>query len=234
MSLPGYLPATGALILLLASCASISLDRPPSHYRVKKGDTLQAIAFRYGLDYMQVAKANGIGPPYTIYPAQRLKLIAGPRQPAEKDAAPETTTSKPALQTRAQKEIEKKIEKLPAGKPGFRWPVKGRVVRGFSLGKPLNKGIDILARAGERVKAAADGVVVYTGRNISGYGSLVILKHNEHFLSAYGNLARMQVKEGDQIRSGISIGVLGVDSPLHFEIRRDGKPQNPLDHLPAG
>jgi lipoprotein NlpD len=119
----------------------------------------------------------------------------------------------------------------------WRWPLKGRVLNRFSLVQPVNKGIDIAGDIGDTVTASADGVVVYAGGNLKGYGQLVIVKHNDNFLSAYGNNEKMLVKEGEKVRAGKSIARVGKSvanvEMLHFEIRRDGKPVDPLKYLPA-
>ena len=101
---------------------------------------------------------------------------------------------------------------------------------------PVNKGIDIVGEAGDAVNAAADGVVVYAGGNLRGYGKLVIIKHTDNFLSAYGNNASLAVVEGDEVKAGRTIASVGSTEEnkemLHFEIRRDGKPVDPLLYLP--
>mgnify|MGYP002527193347 FL=1 len=106
----------------------------------------------------------------------------------------------------------------------------------FRSTNPVNKGIDIAGKRGQIVVAAADGVVVYAGGNLRGYGKLVIIKHNDNFLSAYGNNETMLVKEGDKVKAGKSITRVGSSAAstemLHFEIRRDGKPENPARYLP--
>lgn len=116
----------------------------------------------------------------------------------------------------------------------WRWPIKGAVARGFQDGG--NKGIDITAHEGESVAVAANGKVVYSGQGLIGYGNLIIVKHSDQYLSAYGNNNRLLVQEGNEVTAGQSIaevGPLGGRQPsLHFEVRRTGKPVNPLDYLP--
>jgi lipoprotein NlpD len=110
------------------------------------------------------------------------------------------------------------------------------VILAFSTTGRVNKGVDIRGRLGESVAAAADGVVVYAGGGLRGYGKLVIVKHNDHFLSAYGHNRAILVKEGEKVKGGqvvAEIGSSGLNQEmLHFEIRRDGKPEDPLLYLP--
>lgn len=116
----------------------------------------------------------------------------------------------------------------------WRWPLPGTLSRGFQ--DDGNKGIDITARDGEAVAVAANGKVVYSGQGLIGYGNLVIVKHSETYLSAYGNNSRLLVQEGDEVAAGQSIAEVGLagdrQATLHFEIRQAGKPVNPLDYLP--
>ena len=106
----------------------------------------------------------------------------------------------------------------------------------FSLKKNINKGIDIKGKAGQRVSAAADGMVVYAGGNLRGYGKLVIIKHNESFLSAYGNNQEILVREGEQVKGGQMVAKVGTTAGkvemLHFEVRLNGRPEDPLKYLP--
>jgi lipoprotein NlpD len=115
------------------------------------------------------------------------------------------------------------------------WPARGRVLRGFAEGG--SKGVDIGARLGAPVRAAADGRVVYSGSGLVGYGKLIILKHNNSYLSAYAHNDRLLVKEGDSVVGGQRIAHMGQtgtqEVKLHFEIRRDGKPVDPLKYLPT-
>ena len=116
------------------------------------------------------------------------------------------------------------------------WPVNGRVISKFSLSGSVNKGIDIEAKAGTQVKAAEAGSVVYAGGNLRGYGKLVIIKHDDAFLSAYGNNESLLVKEGETVAKGQAIAKVGANDAkvemLHFEIRRQGRPEDPIRHLP--
>jgi lipoprotein NlpD len=198
-------------------------------HTVRPGETLYSIAFRYGLDYKQIADANGISKPYTIFVNQKLRLVSKAASAAKKvkKSAPKELAKKPS-DTYPTKSQDSKID--------WRWPVAGNVIKPFSLSGNINKGIDIEGRLGESVMAAADGIVVYAGGGLRGYGKLVIVKHSDEYLSAYGHNRSIRVKEGQKIKGGqvvAEIGSSGTDREmLHFEIRRDGKPADPLIYLP--
>ncbi|AQA19329.1 peptigoglycan-binding protein LysM [Halioglobus japonicus] len=231
-----------------------------SGYVVQRGDTLYSIAFRYGLDYRRLAAANGIAVPYTIYPGQRLKLAeADPpvAKPAPRKSATTSTATASRSRTPASPPPVAVATPAPAPKPvtpvssapvktspsgsagtgpvkAWRWPAQGRLVRKYS--STVHKGIDIGGKAGDPVTAAAGGVVVYSGTGIVGLGELLIIKHNEVYLTAYGHNRRLLVAEGDTVRAGQQIaekGSTGTDTvSLHFEIRKEGKPIDPLRLLP--
>ena len=205
-------------------------EDPPNEHVVRKGDTLYSIAFRYRLDYKSLASINRIKQPYTIFPGQQLKLLGASQMP-DKDGAPE----KALAAKRAH------VKSRPAASPPraaimWHWPLEGKQLGSFSLSAPVNKGIDIEGRTGSNVLATADGAVVYAGGNLRSYGKLVIIKHNDIYLSAYGNNARILVKEGDLVKAGKKIAKVGKNSAgvrlLHFEIREQGIPKNPLNYLP--
>ena len=126
---------------------------------------------------------------------------------------------------------------LSSGGVSWRWPASGKLIGTYQAGDPTRQGIDIAGRAGDAVYAAADGTVVYSGNGLIGYGELIIVKHNASFLSAYGHNRKRLVKEGDAVKAGQAIAEMGDIAVnregLHFEIRRNGKPSNPLDFLPA-
>ena len=219
--------------LLLTGCVGLPPFYPVTGegtYKVRSGDTLYSIAFRHGLDYRSLARINGITLPYTIYPDQVLRLQGSAKLP-EKDQGPavsRASTSAP---------VPSKKHNLPSSVARWHWPLNGEIVGRFSLENPINKGIDIAGKEGDPVLAAADGVVVYAGGNLRGYGKLVIIKHSDNFLSTYGNNAALLVSEGDKVRAGRSIARVGSSAAnqemLHFEIRRDGKPVDPLGLLPS-
>nr|WP_246336051.1 peptidoglycan DD-metalloendopeptidase family protein [Azomonas macrocytogenes] len=120
---------------------------------------------------------------------------------------------------------------------GWAWPASGTVISRFSSNGSLNKGIDIAGQLGESVLAASSGTVVYAGSGLRGYGELVIIKHNDTFVSAYGHNRRLLVREGQQVKTGQTIAEMGSTGAdrvkLHFEIRRQGKPIDPLQYLPS-
>jgi lipoprotein NlpD len=124
----------------------------------------------------------------------------------------------------------------PAGDVAWRWPADGQVVGTYVAGDPMKQGIDIAGKAGAPVRAAADGTVVYSGNGLIGYGELIIVKHSPAFLSAYGHNQKRLVQEGDKVKAGQTIAEMGSSGAsrdeLHFEIRKNGKPINPIDYLP--
>lgn len=227
----------------------------PASYTVRTGDTLYGIAFTYGVDYRRLAAANGIAAPYIIYPGQTLLLRAdapapaapatstpaaakpGPVKPAPV-TAPTTVTAKPAAPvTKPSSPRATTTGTAYAGGvvKSWRWPTQGRVTRRYS--GSVHKGIDIGGERGDAIVAVAPGRVVYAGTGIVGFGELLIIKHNEQYLSAYGHNDRLLVGEGDTVAAGQRIadkGSSGTDTvKLHFEIRRDGKPIDPLGLLPG-
>ena len=231
---------TGLVLLLVVFLITGCAGLPPIYtvaggtgtYVVRKGDSLYSIAFRYGLDYKSLARINGVRPPYTIYVDQLIRLRVSAKSP-KKDSAPVATQSS----TRPPSKVSKAPPAPSALVASWRWPLKGEVINRFSLAQPVNKGIDIAGDIGDTVRVAADGVVVYAGGNLRGYGQLVIVKHNDSFLSAYGNNEKMLVKEGEKVKAGKSIARVGKTAAnvemLHFEIRQDGKPVDPLRYLPT-
>lgn len=250
------------IALLLVSCTSGRNWAPvresteksagkPEYHVVQRGDTLYAVAWRYGYDYHQMAEWNGIKPPYVIYPGQRLRLGPGSR------ATPSPSTRTARIGTNERRSGEAVKEALPrkdgAGNGGtsrqmanlpavskdgltWQWPVEGNVIREFDSDQPGMKGLAITGYLGQSVRAAAPGKVVYSGSGLIGYGQLVIVKHDDIYLSAYGFNRKLLVKEEDEVSGGqviAEMGVHGLEGPmLHFEIRSNGKPVDPLRFLP--
>ena len=201
----------------------MSGKRPAVHV-VRPRETLSAIAWRYGLDYRSIARWNRIRSPYVIYPGQRLSL-RGPQA---------STARAGAVKAGSDRRGSGDSASTPVPSGGWAWPARGRLIRGF--GKGDRGGIDIAGRRGQPVVAARDGRVVYTGSGLVGYGRLVIVKHDKRLLTAYAHNDRVFVKEGQTVRAGQKIAEMGSTGAervkLHFEVRRDGKPLNPLNYLP--
>ena len=216
---------------------------------VKQGDSLYTIAWEFGLDYREVALWNRLSPPYHVAPGQKIRL--GPAKASEHSSGEWSRTVVKALantELRAQPLAEKdqkdsgnSIKQHSSSASASRrqvwsWPSAGRVLSEFSP-TAGNNGIDILGGEGSPVVAAAAGKVVYAGSGLRGYGLLLILKHDEHFLSAYAHNNLLVVDEGDSVRAEQVIAHMGSTGAetvrLHFEIRLDGKPVDPLMYLPA-
>lgn len=207
---------------MLSGCAS-QPERAHT-YTVKRGDTLYAIAWRHKLDWQDLARWNGIRRDYVIQPGQVLKLY--PSRASR--AAARTPPASPARQTAPAR--------VPIGPPvQWQWPVAGGTATLTS--RPNGgQGLNVSGHLGEDVRAAAAGHVVYTGTGLLGYGQLVILKHNETYLSAYGHTQSVAVREGDAVVAGQRIATMGAgphgEAMLYFEIRINGTPSNPLSFLP--
>ncbi|BFM11097.1 peptidoglycan DD-metalloendopeptidase family protein [Simiduia litorea] len=213
---------------------------PPQYHLVQKGDTLYSIAWRYGVDYKELSVRNGISKGYVIYPGQKIyldtrNLNVTSKSPSVKKPSPATS------QTSVAKTPPRTVTKPSAAQATYahftwQWPARGRIIRNYSPKSGLNKGIDIEGRLGEPVLSAAPGTVVYSGDGLRGYGKLLIIKHNETFLSAYAHNHQLLVKEGESVKGNqkiAEIGSSGTDTTkLHFEIRREGKPVDPLLYLP--
>ena len=215
--------------------AGYSGRRPPS-YTVNPGDTLYSIAWHYGLDYHTVAVWNGIRPPYTIYPGETINLYPGEAHHA---VAGNTQPAASPRQGAGAQGAGRAVPSSPAPAAGpIRWelPGQGRIRATYGQQGIAGKGIVINGHLGEPVVAAAPGTVVYVGSALVGYGRLIIIKHNADWLSAYGHNQRLLVQEGEQVKAGEKIAMMGLgsnDKPaLYFEIRHDGKPVNPLHYLP--
>jgi lipoprotein NlpD len=202
-----------------------AVEAAPATYTVKPGDDLYAIAFRYGLDYHDVAGWNHLGSDYRIHPGDSLVL-----------AAPKGSLHKPVPGTASARSAYVVTSAPPTGPIQWAWPVEGQVVRLFHAGSSLSKGVDITAPQGTEIHAASSGKVVYAGSGIVGYGKLIIIKDSDAFLSAYADNDQILVKEGDVVRGGDRIATMGLgrdDRPvLHFEIRYNGDPVDPLNYLP--
>lgn len=204
----------------------------PDQYRVSRGDTLYSIAFRHNTDFRDLAQWNGVGPDYLIFPGQILRLSPLPTGTQ--------TRPLPAPPGGRPQPVPPPVVEAPlpasSGPLQWVWPVDGSVTRGYAPAQG-SKGLDFTAPIGQPVRAAAAGKVVYSGNALRGYGELIIIKHDEIHLSAYGYNRERLVREGDFVTAGQPIAEVGLgpeNKPLlHFEIRERGKPVNPAGFLPA-
>ncbi|MHB8455207.1 MAG: peptidoglycan DD-metalloendopeptidase family protein [Acidiferrobacterales bacterium] len=236
---------SGPRIRPVISDRATSMRHPESRYRtVLHGDTLYSIAWESGRDYRELAVWNDIAAPYTIQPGQRLRLFpprAHARMPPSPSisrvALPAAGPPRPSVPARTAPRPLRPHATFSAerGVGPWVWPAKGRILSGFNHSGTEN-GLDIAGWRGEPVLAAAAGKVVYQGSGLRGYGQLIIIKHNDEYLSAYAHNERILVKDGEIVKRGQEIAEMGDTGTdrvkLHFEIRRHGSPVNPLKYLP--
>ncbi|MEM5434557.1 peptidoglycan DD-metalloendopeptidase family protein [Paraburkholderia diazotrophica] len=198
---------------------------PAGFYRVNPGDTLQSVAGAFGQHPQDIATWNGLTPSSPVAPGQVLRV--GPPSFAQTTPVPTPTPSTTPVPPPAA---------APAGpvQGVLAWPLRGPILKPFVPGR--TKGIVIGGRPGDQVRAAAAGRVVYAGTGIEAYGPLVIIKHDDTLITAYGQNSRLLVQEGDAVAQGQPIGEVGTDNngvpSIQFEVRKDGKPVDPLGWLP--
>ncbi len=233
----------------------------PGYYTVRGGDTLIRIALETGQNWRDIARWNNIENANLIEVGQVLRVVppvapvigtadnpvavtrpvvsgsAVPIAPGSAASAPRAAASAAALAVAPTPAAP--APSAPPASAGeddvaWGWPTTGVVVAGFD--EQRNKGLDIAGRPGDPVLATADGRVVYAGAGLRGYGNLIILKHNNTFLSAYAHNQTLLVKEDQAVRKGQKIAEMGSSDAdrvkLHFEIRRQGKPVDPAKYLP--
>lgn len=298
--------------LCLAACTTQSDNYAPvtngwqqtqagSTYHVIKGETLYSIAWRFGLDYRDLAAANNISPPYHVEAGQIINLVSNSEQGNAEAAANISTTSVktyglgvnnqtftpvPTSATSSSSDVTPASGKTttavnnqindenntqvnqnniattnnnlnqtaaaatvvsaPAAMTPetdytngpvshWVWPVHGKIIDNFTGSSGFNKGIDIAGQMGQPIHATASGKIVYCGSGLRGYGQLIIIKHNDEYLSAYAHNSKLLVHEGQIVKTGQVIALMGNSEAqqvmLHFEIRRAGKPVDPLTYL---
>ncbi|MWP46112.1 peptidoglycan DD-metalloendopeptidase family protein [Gilliamella sp. Pas-s27] len=223
-------------------------------YTVKRGDTLFYIAWVTGNDYRSLAAKNNIKEPFAVNVGQVLDVSGGTVVVTEKTTTSDTTASKttttsvtttnPNQQPTTIETTETVTEPLDSANSApsasssmsriaWQWPAKGKIIEKFSN---VSKGIDISGSLGSKVMAAANGRVVYSGNALPGYGNLIIIKHNDDYLTAYAHNQSILVKEQQAVRAGEQIATMGATGSssvrLHFEIRYKAKSVDPLKYLP--
>jgi lipoprotein NlpD len=250
-------PPGGVQVVDRNNRAGQAAQRQPvtrGQYQVQRGDTLYSIAFRFGWDWKALAARNGIVEPYLIRVGQVIRFDGQPgsRAPVVASApiatpvpvrppitSTQTTPARPSATPQAPTRVVQAsapIQPVQRSASGWLWPSNGPVIGRFSSNGSLNKGIDIGGELGQPVLAASDGSVVYAGSGLRGYGELVIIKHSDTYVSAYGHNRRLLVQEGQKVKAGQKIAEMGSTGTdrvkLHFEVRRQGKPVDPLQYLP--
>ncbi|MGE0113480.1 MAG: peptidoglycan DD-metalloendopeptidase family protein [Steroidobacteraceae bacterium] len=209
-----------SLLLLLTACGTQPVAT--GTYTVKAGDTLYSIARRHNVELRELVRLNGIGNDYRIYPGQVLRLSK--------------TTAMPGSLSPGQVIQGTRAVTAPVSNIKWNWPASSS---SYAATTRPNGGVGLVinGQAGQDVRAAAAGRVVYTGSGLLGYGQLVIIKHDEVFLSAYGHLQSVLVNEGQWLTAGQSIAAMGNGPDgapmLYFEIRVNGQPTDPLPLLPG-
>lgn len=219
----------------------------PGYYTVKPGDTMIRIGLENGQNWRDIVRWNNLENPNIIEVGQVLRVVP-PASESAVVARPVSPGSAAASSTPAQAASAAKPAAAPAAAAAspapaptgdediaWIWPAQGTMLAGFDEAK--NKGLDIAGKPGDAVIASADGRVVYAGAGLRGYGNLIILKHNNTFLTAYAHNQTLLVKEDQSVRKGQKIAEMGNSDAdrvkLHFEIRRQGKPVDPAKYLPA-
>ena len=221
-----------------------------SYHIVAKGDTLYSISRRYGVDIQSLKKINDLQAPYTLMIGQRLALY-GNSSTAYTSSAPAASPKKYQVSSiykprgaasatpkaKRATAVSRQVSQKRSSK--FSWPVQGTVVSKYgTLGKGrANDGINIKAPLGASVKAADHGTVAYAGNELKGFGNLILVRHNDGWITAYAHNARLLVKKGQKVRRGEKIATVGttggVNTPqLHFEVRAGKKALNPINYLP--
>ncbi len=198
---------------------------------VRRGDTLYALARRHRVAVKQLVRVNQLRSPYLLHPGQKLYTQARARQtPATRTASIPAAIAAPSTASEATTQYPDVVH--------WRWPLRGKIISRFNRRRGDARGIDIAGGEGDAVHAAAAGKVVYSGNGLISFGNLVIIKHNAAYLSAYAYNRKLLVSEGVQVNAGDKIAEIGKtdanDAVLHFEIRKHGKPVDPLRHLPPG
>lgn len=215
-------------------------------YTVKSGDSLMSISRKSGVSYSNLIRINHLQKPYGIYTGQRIYLKSNSSSESLADRIPQKVvpvaggnTQTTANSTAVPASVATAPTKVVSGKSravsgvSWMWPARGTVIRNFSS---TNKGIDIAGSRGQNVNAAASGQVVYSGNALRGYGNLIIINHDNEYLSAYAHNDMLLVKEGQRVKKGQVIAKMGSTDAsrvmLHFEIRYRGNSVNPRKYLP--
>lgn len=236
-----------SVMIALSGCAGSGIFAPVTSlsdrgvngtYRVQPGDTLSSIARDTGVSVERLVALNDIRNANSIRVGQRLRLSDDAAVPAS-TVGEETASPAPSSPSRTKSAATAPVDDgkvtraADADKLDMVWPVKGKIIQGFT---PQTKGIDIAGTVGEPVKASIGGEVAFAGNAVRGFGNLIIIDHGDGFITAYAHNEKLMVNKGDKVKKSQQIATLGQTSTtsprLHFEVRRNGTPVNPLRYLP--
>jgi lipoprotein NlpD len=240
----GILILICAICLFLSSCSFTQTNEAPvvdfrnqqelarGYHVVAPGETVYFIAWRFNMDYQELAKRNDLAAPYRVKVGEKIYLTSvAPVQKATHKIKHEKPI-KAKLQGKAAPVPNQKTNYHFAAVKHWLRPAKGTIIHGFSA---TNKGVDIAGREGEAVCATAVGEIVYAGDGLRGYGNLLLIKHNDEYISAYAHNEKLLVKEGQFVKAGQEIASMGQTGTnwvmLHFELRKNGKAVNPLKYF---
>ncbi|MGC6481123.1 MAG: peptidoglycan DD-metalloendopeptidase family protein [Porticoccaceae bacterium] len=215
----------------------IDLEQPPSQliktHLVEEGETLYSIAWRYDFNVRELARINRLSEPYRVRKGQVISLdknIKSASMPVIEKVKKAVSKVTDKSRSTAKTTINQSLTKLGQNKLRWQRPITGKIIEAYNP-RDLRKGVEIQAVSGASVKSAARGVVVYAGDGLRDYGKLVIIKHTDYLLSAYGHNQKLLVKEGQVVDGSKIISKLGSSGRLYFEIRKDGKPINPMTYI---
>ena len=193
----------------------------PAYHVVGSGEGFYTIARKYGLDFKKLAAWNNMSTNDVIFKGMKIKLYP----PNNTSSASNTTNSSSST-----------TPSSAATALNLQWPIRGRIINKFNANDNTVKGIDIAGQTGQRIKASANGKVVYAGSGLVGLGNVIVIKHNETYLTAYGYNDKLLLSEGASVKQGQDIAIIGIglnnQRMLHFEVRKNGKPVNPIGYLP--
>lgn len=243
-----YLPFLFLSVWLLSGCSNMPNHVAAFHagyVKVHRGETLRAIAWRFDINYRKLASWNGLSPPYKVRAGQWIRMnppASGKSRPSRSPHSPSTSgTARPYRAERPVRassmnshQAHQKNQIPQQSHLTWSWPTKGSLLSHYSKS---SQGIEIGGKSGQPILAAASGQVVYSGNGLPSYGNLIIIKHNDHYLSAYAHNKKLLVKEGAMVKRGQKIALMGETGTgisramLFFEIRVNGHPVNPIPYL---
>lgn len=230
-------------VLMLSGCATkptykstgpvvqVNAQGVPNYYKVKSGDTLSQIAARYGLNYRQIGALNRLDSRYTIYAGQWIKLWEGRSSVATNRPSSRPVTQQPPVQTRPPVNQPTYNNPTATTTKGYGYPSSNPVIKNFNANSG-DLGMWFSGRVGDPIVASKGGVVMYAGNGLPEYGNLIMIRHDDKYITVYAHNNQLLVKEGDQVQAGQRIATMGSTGQtnqvaLQFQVRENGAPIDP-------